>query len=553
MNRVHIIALALLMVGFGASARAAVSADDAIAAVTVYPDRAAVTRRIQVDLVAGINKIVLDDLPAALLRESVRVDGSAASAVRLGAVEIHDRFSAQGGVDAERRLKDEIEALQDRRRALDDEIRSAQAQLDFIAGFGHVGPTLGVQDLAQGVLDPKSWEQSWTAVSTGTADALRRIREAQLAQRSIDRELAAKQQEQALLGSGGSGSVEISIELEASAPGRAVLALSYQVPNASWRPLYEARLNTETGEVNLTTIAEVQQHTGEDWSQVTLTLSTTRPALGAVVPELETWFIGPAEVANNRLEDAAKVSELDALQKKKDEARGAPQALPSTPASQPINPGAALLIGSEFAAEYRVPGDVNVPADGSAHRFTVSDRRMKSTLSVVSTPRYAPVGYLIATATHVAEEPLLPGPVSVFRDGSYVGLSQIGVTPPGSELKLSFGADDKVKIDYRLVSNGQSEQGLISTARRIERQYRIAVANHHDRPIEITVLDQIPVSQDERISVELLKAGLKPTESDFDGRKGVLAWKFLYKPGEERVIDFRYAVTAPADVPVVGL
>jgi uncharacterized protein (TIGR02231 family) len=148
---------------------------------------------------------------------------------------------------------------------------------------------------------------------------------------------------------------------------------------------------------------------------------------------------------------------------------------------------------------------------------------------------------------------LLPGPVSVFRDGSYVGLSQIGVTPPGSELKLSFGADDKVKIDYRLVSNGQSEQGLISTARRIERQYRIVVANHHDRAIEITVLDQVPVSQDERISVELLKAGLKPTESDFDGRKGVLAWKFLYKPGEERVIDFRYAVTAPADVPVVGL
>ena len=392
---------------------------------------------IEVELVAGINKIVLDDLPATLLRELVRVDGSAASAVRLGAVEIYDRFSSQQGADAERRLKDEIEALQDRRRALDDEIRSAQAQLEFIAGFGHVGPTLGVQDLAKGILDPKVWEQSWTAVSTGTADALRRIREAQLSQRSIDSELAAKQQEQALLASGGSGSVEVSVELEASAAGRAVLALSYQVPNASWRPLYEARLNTETGEINLTTIAEVQQHTGEDWSQVTLTLSTTRPALGAVVPQLETWFIGPAELANNRLEDADKVAELDQL-KKKDEARGAAQALPATPANQPINPGGALLVGSEFAAEYRVPGEANVPADGSAHRFTVADRRMPSMLSVVSTPRYAPVAYLIATAKHIAEEPLLPGPVSVFRDGSYVGLAQIGVTPPGSELKLSI-------------------------------------------------------------------------------------------------------------------
>jgi uncharacterized protein (TIGR02231 family) len=309
---------------------------------------------------------------------------------------------------------------------------------------------------------------------------------------------------------------------------------------------------TQTGEIALTTIAEVQQHTGEDWSQVALTLSTSRPALGAVVPELETWFIGPGGVANNRLEDAGKVSELDAL-RKKDEALGRPQALPATPANQPINPGAALLSGSEFAAEYRVAGNASVPADGSSHRFTVTDRRMKSTLSVVSTPRYAPIGYLIATAKHIADEPLLPGPVSVFRDGSYVGLAQIGVTPPGSELKLSFGADDKVKIEYRLVSDGQSEEGLISTARRIERQYRITVANHHDRAIEITVLDQIPVSQDDRIAVELVKAGLRPTQSNLDGRKGVLAWTFLYKPDEERVIDFRYAVTAPANVPVVGL
>jgi uncharacterized protein (TIGR02231 family) len=237
-----------------------------------------------------------------------------------------------------------------------------------------------------------------------------------------------------------------------------------------------------------------------------------------------------------------------------DEARlkaAAPAATPSP--DQPINAGGAALAGSEFSAEYRIAGTASVPADGSTHRFTIAERTLSSTLSVIATPRLAPVGYLIASAKAESEEPLLPGPVSVFRDGSYVGLAQIPVTPPGSELKLSFGADDKVKIGYRLVSDGESQEGLISTERRIERRYRIEVANHHERSLEITILDQIPVSQDERIEVELLKGSTKPTVTDVDARKGVLAWRSAYQPGEKRVIEFGYAVTAPEDLPVVGL
>jgi uncharacterized protein (TIGR02231 family) len=324
------------------------------------------------------------------------------------------------------------------------------------------------------------------------------------------------------------------------------------VPNASWSPLYEARLDSETGEILLTQLGAVEQHTGEDWTNVALTLSTARPALGALVPELEPWFIrvgGPVD----RLEEQEGVG--GAFRKNEtDENRlkaAAPAATPSP--DQAIDRGAAVLAGSEFSAEYRIAGTASVPADGSSNRFTIADRTLSSSLSVIATPRLAPVGYLIAAAKSEGEEPLLPGPVSVFRDGSYVGLAQIPLTPPGSELKLSFGADDKIKIDYRLVSDGESQEGLISTDRRIERRYRTEIANHHDRALEITVLDQIPVSQDERIEVDLLKSAPKPTQTDPDGRKGVLAWRFAYQPGEKRTIEFGYAVTAPEDVPIVGL
>ena len=557
MNSTRAAVLALVLASLSAAAEAQVSPPHTVSAVTVFPDRAAVTRRIEVDLVAGPNKVVLTDLPATLLPESVRVDGSAATAVRLGAVEVRNRFGEQTNADAEGRLRDEIEALQDRRNALDDEIRSAQAQLDFVAALGRDAPVIATEEREEGILDPQTWEQAWAAVSAGTGDALRRIREAQQNQRAIDRELATKHQELALIASGGPGAIEVGIQLEAAAAGRAELALTYQVPNASWRPLYEARLATETGEIVLTAIGEVRQHTGEDWSEVALTLSTARPALGAIVPRLEPWFIGAvenirrldsSEAPSNQVGGDFRATEVDREIADELKSKTEPAAAPD----QPIDAVAAALASGEFSAEYRVAVAAGVPADGSAQRFAIADRRMQSTLSVVSTPRFAPVGYLIATAKHEGEEPLLPGPVSVFRDGAYVGLAQIGVTRPDDELELSFGADDKVKVEYRLVNDGRSEEGLISTDRRIDRQYRIAVANHHDQALEITVLDQIPVSQDERIEVELLKSGTKPTESEPEGRKGVLAWRYLYESGEERVIDFRYAVTAPENLPVAG-
>jgi uncharacterized protein (TIGR02231 family) len=196
-----------------------------ISGVTVFPDRAAVTRTIELALQAGPNTVTVVDLPATLLPQSVRVDGSAAAAVRLGAVEVRTRYGTSANPDAERRLQEEIEALHDRRRALDDEIRSAQAQLDFIAALGRDAPQVAAEERAEGIIDPGVWEQAWSSVAAGTSDALRRIREAQQGQRELDRQLEAKQREQALIASGGGeASVEVVINLEAEAAGRAALA-----------------------------------------------------------------------------------------------------------------------------------------------------------------------------------------------------------------------------------------------------------------------------------------------------------------------------------------
>ena len=67
--------------------------------------------------------------------------------------------------------------------------------------------------------------------------------------------------------------------------------ISYYVSSAGWTPLYDFRVNDINEPLNLVYNANIFQSTGEDWNNINLTLSTNRPSLSNLKPELETWFV----------------------------------------------------------------------------------------------------------------------------------------------------------------------------------------------------------------------------------------------------------------------
>ena len=91
------------------------------------------------------------------------------------------------------------------------------------------------------------------------------------------------------------------IAVEAAGPAMADFSISYRISGAGWQPAYEAKLVTGTKpRVELSRRAEVRQSTGEDWSDVALTLSTSRVAGGAAAPDLPTQTVAlfePAAIA----------------------------------------------------------------------------------------------------------------------------------------------------------------------------------------------------------------------------------------------------------------
>ncbi len=86
--------------------------------------------------------------------------------------------------------------------------------------------------------------------------------------------------------------LELHVIAVTSKPTKASFRISYQSKQAGWSPFYDARVNTISEPIQLDYQAKVFQQTGEDWKDVTLTLSTGKPQQNYSKPALAPWIIG---------------------------------------------------------------------------------------------------------------------------------------------------------------------------------------------------------------------------------------------------------------------
>ena len=173
---------------------------------------------------------------------------------------------------------------------LDDKIAAANARRKFAERFADSSPAgLGEKGEARPLAE---WRAAFAAIAEEVAAADAAIREAKLRQREIDRELARLEAER---NANPPRKMEVRIDLAADAATRATLRVTYTVRGARWVPLYDARLDTGARErkpsLELVRRAEIVQQTGEDWSDVALTVSTVRTAKGGNAPDLRPLIV----------------------------------------------------------------------------------------------------------------------------------------------------------------------------------------------------------------------------------------------------------------------
>ena len=538
--------LVVLTAFAAAPVRAAnLDATSAVDAVTVYPDGASVTRVITLDLPAGENAAVIKDFPLTLDKSSLRVEGEAGAKLTIGAIDARPPRAAPPVNLSE--IDKRIEVLKDERANLEGAIAAAAARRKFAERFAEASPAgLGEKGEARPIAE---WRTAFAAVSEEVATADTAIREAERMQRGIDREIARLEVDRAAKPP---ARLEVRIDLAAAAATRATLRVTYTMRNARWTPLYDARLETGAKDrkpaLELVRRAEITQTTGEDWSDVALAVSTVRTARGGNAPELGSLIVQYPQPPR----PAAPAPAGAAMDSSKPVARSALMQKTDEPAPERAEEKQAAVEVSGFQVVFRIPGRVSLGASEGAKSLRISTAAIVPDLAVRAVPVLDPTAFLEASFKQSEDAPLLPGRVAIYRDGAFVGRGHMAAAGKDEIVRLGFGADDKVKVERSVVKRNEGSAGLIvTTAKTDERSFKTVVRNGHDFPLRIAIEDQLPVSENEDIQVEMLPSTTPPTATNLRDKRGVLEWAFEAKPGEARDIAFAWRVRWPKDKGVV--
>jgi uncharacterized protein (TIGR02231 family) len=542
---------AALLAGVSPLVAADISAQSRIDGVVVYPGVAAITRIVEVEVPAGQHVVVVAGLPQVLDPNSLRVDGVSSGALQIGSVEM--RTQPIGGVAGPTgEVAQRLRALQQNRQRRQADVQALQAKQQMIQAIGEQAPTiLGGKDRP---LDPSEWSKAWDAVGAGLKQAAEELTAAQAALRAVDDEIAAISR-QAGAGTRAGVTRAANIAVESAGGARATLKLTYQVSGVTWRPGYDAALTTSTAQakpkLTLVRRAVIAQGTGEDWTNVTLSVSTAQARGGVAapdVPPLRVAFNEPPAILQSTAPSRPRATAAPAARFSDNAEAALQQKAPEpAPPPAPVAQAQADVQVAGFSAQFVVPGRVTIASDGSTRSFRLTTREIEPSLGVRTAPGLDPRAYLDVRFTNDEEAPLLPGDVSLTRDGVFVGQGRIGQTASGDSIDMGFGLDDKVKVTRVPVRRRETESSWTQGNRSDLREFKTTVKSLHDRPMRITVLDQTPFSENAAITVEPLANMTPPTERNPQDKRGIVAWTYEYKPGEEREIRHGYRMRWPGD------
>lgn len=518
--------------------------------VTVYPDRARLVRKGNVSLEPGLHSLEILDLPLQLNPDSARAAARGSARARLLSVQVNTVFYSETPAVSTRELESQVEALQDAQRALDaqaDLLQKQRTNLDALAAKSDVYATalaageMTVQDqltLLDGLrARAEALDGELRTLAAGKRDGERRLKKLQ---NELNQQHGARPRQR----------YAAVVELEVLQAGDLDVELSYQVSRSGWTPLYDLRLIEEAGSSSLEVsyLAQVTQNTGEPWDDVSLSLSTARPALAGRLPELDPWYIQPLPppVPHPAFQTAGSPMPVRAAMKMSAREIDTPSAAPEEVEAEGIT---ASVDGSGPVVTYQVPGKASVPSDGSPHKVTLARFSLPPELDYVSAPSRVQAAYRRAKVLNDSPYLLLPGTANLFTGDEFIGSTSLELTAPQGEIELYLGVDDRIKVEREL-KRRDVDKRLIGGKRRTVYGYEIKVENLLSAQARVTLHDQLPVSRHEEIKIRLESADPRPTKQT---ELNLLDWELTLAPKEKRVIRFDFSVEHPQGMEVMGL
>lgn len=545
------------LTGLGVSAALAdeINGQSRISSVMVFPNGAQVTRVISVDLPAGKHQLSVKDLPSDLQARSLRIEGAGDGPIEIGSVDqrvVTEALNSATDNSARELLMQQLQTLLDEKELTNSIIQAAELQKKLLNEMALL-PSRPIGRNDQGGTDVVTqYSNLYNLMGDKFLETQAKALKAKVQLRDLDKRIKNIRAQIAERPNKRKRRTHLTVNVEAEKPGKARFVVHYQIRGASWAPLYDARLQTADGKakanLNLVRRAVIRQTTSEDWTNVKLRLSTTNPTGRTKAPDLFAWLIDykkkrrpvPVPMAMQEMDQAVQNR---SRAKMKINSRGAGKLGMKSLAK----PRMTKVNSGQFQMTFDVANKTTIKRDGTRKKVFLDALSLTPDVQLFAVPKKMQKAFLHASFVNKTGNALIPGPVSLFRDGVYVGQSRLGLVEPDQKLDIGFGVDSKVNVKWVRQNRVKGKTGLLTTSNSDVRKYKVTIVSGHNTPMKMTVLDQMPYSEKETLQVSLLTANPKPTRTNVDDKRGVMAWDVTLAPQKAKVIEFGYQVVWPKD------
>jgi len=534
--------LILLLVSGVLLAQKPVFTNAKVKSATVYFNAAEISQTANANLPAGTSEIVVKNVANYLSESSVQI--GAPATVTVLSVQFTNDYISEYDIDenspAIKRVKDSIVLVQ---KELNKVINAKNAENKTIElldknqqVFGQ-NSGLSVAELMKMVDYYKTKRTEISNTVNTLTEKGKKLNET-LVRLNSKLELNTEKEEKTSTG-------KLVLQVMNTVAGNVPLEISYLTNNANWTPFYDLRADNVTTPINMMYKAQVVQNTGVDWKKVKLTLSSGMPNQNNQAPTMNPWFLRYQNLGYYSYDRGdAKLEEVVV------QAPGIKKELKGKVAGIQANSISDYTTINEN--QLNISFDIDIPYDilsnEKKHSVALKEIKLPASYKYYAAPKLDKEAFLLAEITDYGKYNLLKGEANIIFEGMYVGKTWVNPGQTSDTLNLSMGRDKKVSIKREKVVD-KSGTKFLSSKKEQTFTYDIIIRNNKKEALSMKVEDQIPLSTDKEIEIEL---------KDKDGAKinsetGLLTWEINLKPNETKKIRLSYLVKSPKDKTIENL
>ena len=532
--------------------------DSKITAVTVYADRARVTREATIALPAEASRFSFAKLPSWIDEGSVRVSlkPKAGGKGEVLDVQVRRTYLTAASDQEVRKAQEAVQEISDKMTELSDKQKVLDQRRKHLESIRVFSLEKLPKDAATREVKVEEYASflDFLEESLDKLNEDRRLLEKQ--RREIQPEQNVRQKKLSELNSRAQLE-ERSVEVTLLGQGQSTVVLTYLLAGASWEPAHELRTEKEGGNVSILSYAVVRQSTGEDWDASKLSFSTQNLSRTARIPELDTLLVGQGSKAPVQILNQQEDTYQDALGNYRSQNRlwfdnnniaNKQIAIRNLAFNDAIQQKAvrtfAKLSERATTAHFPALAEKAVPTDGQPVRLPIGELSLSRTERIVAAPEASLNAARVFELNNQNEQALLPGKVTLYLGTNFLGSTAIDFVGPGEGFSLYAGVEDQVKVS-RVLDRSKSEKRKSSFSSKTELQaaWIIEVENLSGQIKNVRVADRIPLSQTDDVKVRSVKISPKITPDE----KGLFSWDLQMAPREKRSLSVEYIVQYPSN------